>query len=474
MPDAKYKVFDEGGLNTLVNQTKANKNAAAENTAAVEGLTGDFQGLTEQMTNVLGEIEGCLNQLDEVKADNDAVNEALGNKADVGHTHSYNDLGDKPTIPTKTSQLTNDSGYKTTDNNTTYTLTKSGSTVTLTGSDGSTTSVTDANNTYGAAGSSLGLVKSGGDVSIADGVITVNDDSHNHTIANVDGLQTALNGKETSGAAATALTNAKSYTDTKISDLINGAPTTLDTLGEIATAMADNADVVEALNDAIGTKANATHTHAASDVSGLATVATSGKYSDLSGKPTIPTKTSQLTNDSGFKTTDTNTTYTLEKSGSTIQLKDNSGTVVSSVTDSNSTYSLSSFGVTATAAELNKLDGVTATATEINYVDGVTSNIQTQLNGKAASGHTHNYAGSSSAGGAATSANKLNTNAGDANTPVYFSNGVPVACTSLDLNTSGNAATATKATQDASGNTITSTYATKTELNSVGIDCGTF
>lgn len=38
--------------------------------------------------------------------------------------------------------------------------------------------------------------------------------------------------------------------------------------------------------------------------------------------------------------------------------------------------------LTATAAELNKLDGVTATTTELNYVDGVTSNIQTQLNSK--------------------------------------------------------------------------------------------
>ena len=37
-------------------------------------------------------------------------------------------------------------------------------------------------------------------------------------------------------------------------------------------------------------------------------------------------------------------------------------------------------GVTATATELNILDGVTATATELNYVDGVTSSIQTQLN----------------------------------------------------------------------------------------------
>jgi hypothetical protein len=56
-------------------------------------------------------------------------------------------------------------------------------------------------------------------------------------------------------------------------------------------------------------------------ITGLATVATSGSYNDLTNKPTIPS-------------------------------------------------SLSSFGVTATAAELN-------------YVDGVTSNVQTQLNAKA-------------------------------------------------------------------------------------------
>lgn len=41
-----------------------------------------------------------------------------------------------------------------------------------------------------------------------------------------------------------------------IADLINGAPTTLDTLGEIATAMEENADVVAALDSAIGSKAN--------------------------------------------------------------------------------------------------------------------------------------------------------------------------------------------------------------------------
>lgn len=38
--------------------------------------------------------------------------------------------------------------------------------------------------------------------------------------------------------------------------------------------------------------------------------------------------------------------------------------------------------VTATASEVNVLDGITASTTELNYVDGVTSNIQTQLDGK--------------------------------------------------------------------------------------------
>lgn len=79
-------------------------------------------------------------------------------------------------------------------------------------------------------------------------------------------------------------------------------------------------------------------------------------------------------------------------------------------------------------------------------------NLQETLDGKSSTSHTHKYAGSSSAGGSATSAVKLDTStAGDANTPVYFSGGKPVACTSLDLNTSGssasctgNAATATK------------------------------
>jgi len=50
----------------------------------------------------------------------------------------------------------------------------------------------------------------------------------------------------------------------------------------------------------------------------------------------------------------------------------------------NTTLATSCTDVTATAAEVNVLDGIpaTLTATELGYVDGVTSAIQTQLNSK--------------------------------------------------------------------------------------------
>ena len=55
--------------------------------------------------------------------------------------------------------------------------------------------------------------------------------------------------------------------------------------------------------------------------------------------------------------------------------------------------------------------------------------LKTLVDSKASSGHTHSYAGSSSVGGAATSADKINTDAGSATQPVYIKDGVPKATT---------------------------------------------
>ena len=57
-----------------------------------------------------------------------------------------------------------------------------------------------------------------------------------------------------------------------------------------------------------------------------------------------------------------------------MQLANNLSDVASAPT------ALTNLGLTADAAEINKLDGMSATKTELNYLSGVTSNIQTQIN----------------------------------------------------------------------------------------------
>lgn len=79
--------------------------------------------------------------------------------------------------------------------------------------------------------------------------------------------------------------------------------------------------------------------------------------------------------------------------------------IASYITDKRTAATLKALGLTATAEELNILDGakiktgelnilsgVTVSATEINLLKGITSNIQTQLDSKAKSNHNHDSA----------------------------------------------------------------------------------
>lgn len=130
-----------------------------------------------------------------------------------------------------------------------------------------------------ADGSDLGCVLSGGDVTITNGVISINDDSHNHTINNVDNLQDMLdskvpasrtiNGKSLSadialtasdikadekGSAEEALSESKKYTDDKLAELVGQAPEIMDTIYELAEAMEGNQSLVDILNKSISNK----------------------------------------------------------------------------------------------------------------------------------------------------------------------------------------------------------------------------
>ena len=85
-------------------------------------------------------------------------------------------------------------------------------------------------------------------------------------------------------------------------------------------------------------------------------------------------------------------TFSVDLSGGKWALlasKGNSGTgtgdllAVNNLSDlDNAATALGNLGITATAAEINKLDGLTTTTEELNYVDGVTSSIQSQLDSK--------------------------------------------------------------------------------------------
>lgn len=80
-------------------------------------------------------------------------------------------------------------------------------------------------------------------------------------------------------------------------------------------------------------------------------------------------------------------------------------------------------GLATLKIQYNEVDQVSYTGAE-----NKTLNITPAGIGASDTSHTHNYAGSASAGGAANSAAKLTTDAGNANRAVYFSNGIPVAC----------------------------------------------
>lgn len=113
----------------------------------------------------------------------------------------------------------------------------------------------------------------------------------------------------------------KQYVDNSISGLVDNAPDALNTLNELSAALNDDSNFASTVTTALAGKA---------DSSDLATVATTGSYNDLTDKPTIndstitiqkngstvdtfttngsnktinisvPTKTSDLTNDSNF------------------------------------------------------------------------------------------------------------------------------------------------------------------------------
>ena len=83
------------------------------------------------------------------------------------------------------------------------------------------------------------------------GLLTAKADTvHTHTISQVDGLQTELDGKTT-----------EAYVDVAVAGIVNSSPAALDTLNELAAALGNDPNFATTVTNLIATKADIDHTH---------------------------------------------------------------------------------------------------------------------------------------------------------------------------------------------------------------------
>lgn len=154
--------------------------------------------------------------------------------------------------------------------------------------------------------------------------------THNHLISEVTSLQATLDSKQESGDYATntelttglagkaatihdhtasQITDFDTAVDSRIQNIIGTAPAALDTLGEIADALADDANFASTMTTALAGKAEITHTHTIANVTGLQTALdgkqAAGSYATISELSTTSTADRSRANHTGTQSADT-------------------------------------------------------------------------------------------------------------------------------------------------------------------------
>lgn len=337
------------------------RNLISELATRLNALANSDDTTLDQMAEVVAYIKsnrGLIEGITTTKANKDYVDEELAKKANtatlakVATSGSYNDLSNKPTIPSA------------------YTLPN-------------------------ATSSTLGGVKVGTNISVSSGTISVANGSTSAkgvvqlssstsststslaaTASAVKSAYDLANGKQSPATtlAGYGITNA--YTKTEVDNAINNNKYTLpnatsSTLGGVkvgsnitvssGTISLSKTNVTNALGYTPPTT-NTTYNNATTSTAGLMSASDKAKLDGIAegaNKYTYTLPTASSSTLGGVKTTSTVTST----SGLT------ACPIIGGVPyykDTNTTYTLNSFGVTSTANELN-------------YCDGVTSNIQAQL-----------------------------------------------------------------------------------------------
>ena len=229
------------------------------------------------------------------KGETDNLLNSKANTSDlavVAKSGNYNDLINTPTIPTKTSELTNDSGYITSVSWEDVTSKPELSQVAISGS------YSDLSGTPTIPTRTSQLINDSGFLTSSSGVITsvswsdITNKPNFSTVATSGSYNDLSNKPTIPNVYNKTLTIQKNGTNVATFTSNSNTDVTADiTVPTKVSELSNDSGFITGISwDKVTNKPT------------LATVATSGSYTDLSNTPTIPTKVSQLENDMGFGT----------------------------------------------------------------------------------------------------------------------------------------------------------------------------
>lgn len=202
--------IQESANSAILDAAAAQSTAELAQTTANEAKSG-LNGKLNTTTNYIGKLQVNTGTASNVGSNGTLT---LKNGTNVTLDQDGNEVtinASQPTVGNGTITIS-----QTGKTNQTFTVNQTGNT---------TISLNDT--TYSAAGTNLGLVKTGGDVTISSGTITVNDNSHNHTwsnITNIPGSFTPIShavSDTTYGAGSSS-----NYGHVKLSDSTNSTSST--------------------------------------------------------------------------------------------------------------------------------------------------------------------------------------------------------------------------------------------------------